>query len=426
MKTAAIIAEYNPFHKGHEYHIRKTREITGADYVIAVMSGDFVQRGEPAFVDKYYRTGMALGGGADLVIELPVIYAAASAEFFATAGVKLLDMLSCVDYLSFGSEWAYISDYEPYVNLFTREDESYKSLLRNYLKDGCSFPLARSRAAARVLSGMNSHTVSGADTDRFLKEPNHILGIEYLKALKKLQSDIRPVVVKREGSAYHDLKLDGEYPSASAIRHALINTQGTLSGQADDSYISDLFFKRIKTALGENTEALLNTSFNKGFICWNDLMPLLDYEILMNYKDKSTEKRGEFFNRIRRLYSGGMRFDQLLNTLHVKNRTDSAIKRELLHILLQTNEPHEVYVPYARVLGFKKTAAPLMKKIRDHSRIPLIQKPAEGISLFNADSREASVYQTDIRAADLYEMVLARKCNRSPLIELKRQQIIID
>lgn len=140
MKVAGIIAEYNPFHKGHQYHIEETRKQTGADYVIAVMSGDYVQRGEPAIADKYMRTRMALSGGADLVIEMPVIYATASAEYFATAGIGILDRLGCVDYLSFGSEWADVEDYSSYATLFLEEPEEYRQILQEQLKRGKSFP----------------------------------------------------------------------------------------------------------------------------------------------------------------------------------------------------------------------------------------------------------------------------------------------
>ena len=147
MKVAGIIAEYNPFHKGHQYHIEETRKKTGADYVVVVMSGDYVQRGEPAIADKYMRTRMALSGGADLIIEMPAIYATASAEYFATAGIGILDQLGCVDYLSFGSEWAEVEDFSAYATLFLEEPEEYKQILQEKLKSGKSFPEARAFAA---------------------------------------------------------------------------------------------------------------------------------------------------------------------------------------------------------------------------------------------------------------------------------------
>ena len=199
MKVAGIIAEYNPFHKGHQYHIEETRKQTGADYVIAVMSGDYVQRGEPAIADKYMRTRMALSGGADLVIEMPVIYATASAEYFATAGIGILDRLGCVDYLSFGSEWADVEDYSSYATLFLEEPEEYRQILQEQLKRGKSFPEARAFTAGKLLFDSKPETAV-----EFLKEPNHILGLEYIKALRRRNSSIQPITVKRKGNHYHE------------------------------------------------------------------------------------------------------------------------------------------------------------------------------------------------------------------------------
>ena len=216
MKVAGIIAEYNPFHKGHQYHIEETRKQTGADYVIAVMSGDYVQRGEPAIADKYMRTRMALSGGVDLVIEMPVIYATASAEYFATAGIGILDRLGCVDYLSFGSEWADVEDYSSYATLFLEEPEEYRQILQEQLKRGKSFPEARAFTAGKLLFDSKPETAV-----EFLKEPNHILGLEYIKALRRRNSSIQPITVKRKGNHYHEKILAEEYSSATSIRREL-------------------------------------------------------------------------------------------------------------------------------------------------------------------------------------------------------------
>ena len=212
MKIAGIIAEYNPFHTGHAYHIQKTRELTGADYIVVVMSGDFVQRGAPALYSKHLRTRMALLGGADLVFELPATHACESAEFFAQSAVGLLDGLGCVDVLSFGSE---SGDIEPFLKLgafLATETPEYQNLLKEYLKKGESFPKARSLALQELLSDTDT------DTGTFLQTPNNILGVEYCKALCRRNSPIRPFTVKREGNAYHEESLKEQFPSASAIR----------------------------------------------------------------------------------------------------------------------------------------------------------------------------------------------------------------
>lgn len=452
MKVAGIIAEYNPFHSGHSYHIQKTRQVTGADYVIAVMSGNFVQRGEPACTDKYFRTFMALSEGADLVIELPVVYATASAEYFATAGVKLLTELGCVDYLSFGSEWAVLSDYKPYVDFLSEEEDEYQKLLKTYLKAGDSFPLARSRAIQTFFSEFSPGTMNIQRVEEFLKEPNHILGLEYLKALNRLRSGLLPVIVKREGAAYHELSLGDGYPSAAAIRNVLRrelhqretlhrkpkpNNHGKRKREPDIEDVKS-FSDKLHLALGENASPFIRHLGKGEYVLWDDLMYLLDYEILMHFQTKEGETGRDIFGvdkellyRIRNEYQAGLSFDQLIRRLHTKNRTDAALKRALLHILLQikqcdaAKDASELNVPYARVLGFCSRASALLKRIREYSRIPIIQRPAEGDSCFRHAPDSQRLYQLDFQSANLYEQIIARRCGRKAVSEMARQQIIL-
>ena len=250
MRTAGIIAEYNPFHRGHEYQIQYTKEKLGADYVIIAMSGDYVQRGTPALLAKHARADMALRCGADLVLELPVSVCTASAEAFAMGGVSLLDGLGVVDLLCFGSESGEISALKELAEILVEEPEKYKTLLRNFLSQGLSFPVARSQALTEYFK--NPRNFSGDDFDgvltplfnevtRILNTPNNILGIEYCKALLRLGSSIRPVTVRREGMGYHDTLAsnnlsdlrfdpasdtdpDSDFPSACAIRKLICGT----------------------------------------------------------------------------------------------------------------------------------------------------------------------------------------------------------
>ncbi|MCI6858082.1 MAG: nucleotidyltransferase family protein [Eubacterium sp.] len=416
MKTAGIIAEYNPFHDGHRYHIEQTRKQTGADYVIVVMSGDYVQRGEPAIADKYTRTRMALSGGADLVIELPVVYATASAEYFATAGVKLLNDIGCVDYLSFGSEWAGEEDYVPYVDLFLNEPQDYKQYLKEGLKEGMSFPRARARAAARILKDPKA--------EDFLKEPNHILGIEYGKALKKLRSPMRPVTVKRAGNAYHDESLSGKYLSATAIRTALFHSLKNDEGEQKD---------KICELLGDDSQPFLTDFFRGEYVSWDDLMPFLDYTVLLKKKllGKYFGMDLELARRMQNLYEPGLSFETLLERLHTRQRTDSALKRALLHICLHIKadpfleDGGNIPVPYARILGFSQEAAPLLKKIRETAKIRLIQRAAEGKKIYEEQTSEGKLFYLDVRSSDFYEQIAARKAGRLPVSEFSKQQIIL-
>ena len=198
MKTAAIIAEYNPFHKGHRYQIEETRKATGADYILVLMSGDFVQRGEPAIYNKYIRTRMALLGGADAVLELPVLYATSSAEFFAEGAVTLLDHMQMVDFLSFGSESGKLEDFLSLAELLNRKEATVLSTVNELLRQGLSYPKARSRAVSLLFPEYSSADAA------FFSSPNNILALEYCKTLKKLKSSIKPFTLLRKGSGYHD------------------------------------------------------------------------------------------------------------------------------------------------------------------------------------------------------------------------------
>lgn len=209
MKTAAIIAEYNPFHNGHEYQILETKELLGVTHIVALMSGNFVQRGMPAVIDKYRRAEMAVLGGVDLVLELPVIYALSSAEFFAKGAVDILNRLHGVDYLSFGSEIGDMDTLNKISEIVTYETDDYREKLKAELAHGISFPRARARVLKARLPELDEST---------LDSPNNILGVEYLKALKRSGSTITPLTVKRAGAGYHDEETKDTLPSASGIR----------------------------------------------------------------------------------------------------------------------------------------------------------------------------------------------------------------
>ena len=190
MKTVGIIAEYNPFHSGHQYQIAMARRLTGADFVVVVMSGDFVQRGEPAVFDKYTRTAMALEGGADLVLEMPVRFATSSAEDFAACGVALLDRLGLTDVLCFGSELGRLDLLEQAAGILAAEPEAFRQTLRQGLAAGMSFPKAREAALVRELEACGLKEAGQDDWQKVLSSPNNILGIEDLKALKRRGSRV--------------------------------------------------------------------------------------------------------------------------------------------------------------------------------------------------------------------------------------------
>lgn len=199
MRICGLITEYNPFHNGHIHHLEEARRQCNADYLIVVMSGNFVQRGAPAIIDKYCRTKMALLGGADAVFELPSLFATSSAEVFARAAVSLLEMMGCVDTLCFGAEDADIEVMKIIAKTLNHEPESVSEDIQDYLKSGMTYPAARAEALEHYLSG------SISNVHEILAKPNNILGIEYLRALDRLHSKIEPVAIKRWHTDYHSV-----------------------------------------------------------------------------------------------------------------------------------------------------------------------------------------------------------------------------
>ena len=217
-KILGIVSEYNPFHNGHIVHLRQSIESTQSQFVIAVMSGNFIQRGDTAIVDKWTRAEMALRQGVDLVIELPTVYATSSAENFAYGAIKILDSIGIVDYVSFGSECGNINLMADIADVLNDEPQEYSQLLHDQLQLGRSFPSAREIAINEYFLGNTTYT-------NILKSPNNILGIEYIKALKALNSNIIPITIRRNYVDYNSTSPDLEkgIASASAIRTMIQN-----------------------------------------------------------------------------------------------------------------------------------------------------------------------------------------------------------
>lgn len=388
MKVVGLITEYNPFHNGHKYHIDKAREMTGADYVIVVMSGNFVQRGTPAIADKYTRTEMALKMGADMVFELPVSFACASAEFFAYGAASVLDRLGFVDCLCFGSEAGDISRLEPIAEILLQEPESYKETLNRYLKAGNSFPMARSMA-------LKNYT-SNEEIEALLLNSNNILGIEYLKALKQLNSKIIPYTIKREGSAYSDSKLSTEHTlsSATAIR-------GVLEQGSDLSLLKD--------AMPGEAISILKPLYQKTFpICENDFSNMLYYklrttslETLSLYGDVSEE----LASRIKNLLPSFTNYHEFAMELKTKQHTLTRINRCLLHILLELPAANKE-LSYIRLLGFHKKASHLLKQVPEGD-VPVITKMAHANTLLTREAKE--LFDKEILCNDLYNQIVYSK-----------------
>lgn len=398
MKVAGIIAEYNPFHNGHQYHIEETKKQTGADYVIAVMSGDFVQRGAPAFLDKYERTYCALAGGCDLVLELPVIYSSASAEFFAGGAVSILDRLGVCDYLSFGSEEGSLDLLLPLAEILSEEPKEYQNLLRSHLKSGLSYPAAREQALTEYMKGDTNCQLSNNFSD-FLKGSNNILALEYLKTLKKSGSSIIPSTIQRKNTSYHDKKLHETISSASAIREYALH-EADLTPLA--STVSEETFRSIQRMAVRN----------QGFPDFDHLTPYLHSALLCHSNPETIlDWDKELANRLNQLSWPSLSFTEIADGLKSRNITHSRIHRALLHLILgiEKEQFHLQYdrnpVPYARILGFRKESSSLIRKINETGSIPLITKPASILKILSPDN--LWMWEKDLAASRLYASILS-------------------
>ena len=412
MKIVGLITEYNPFHNGHHFHIEKTKEITGADTVIVVMSGDYVQRGTPAIMPKYLRTEMALQCGVSAVFELPVCYATGSAELFAMGAVSFLNSLNVVDCICFGSESNDLHRLQALADILCEEPPEFKALLQAGLKEGLTFPAARHDALAAYMKSPDYTTL--------LMDPNNILGVEYLKALKTLNSPMKPYTIQRQESYHHDLELRSKYSSASAIRSLLAYSSTALSTYHNSNTFDNTQFSNILNELEDQVPArcldiLKDYHRVKYPVYQNDFSLLLKYKLLnkspedlVRYVDVSNELANRICNQLNN-YFNYKQFSELIKT---KDVTRTRINRALLHIMLGTKKDClQEYVDggyhyYARLLGVRKDKEKLLSGIAKKSSIPLLTRLSEGESLPELGNR---MLYHDILASNLYTSVVTDK-----------------
>lgn len=433
MKTVGIIAEYNPFHNGHLYQLKKAKEITGADFAVVVMSGDFTQRGTPAVFDKYTRCRLSLLAGADLCIELPVVYATASAELFAKGAVSLLSALG-VDALCFGSECGEIAPLREIASLLFAEPPAYKEALNKALKEGLSFPSARAAAVRKCahagsLSGMDAATFNnlpsagslpGADVSSsgslsgvdaaasdilsgvaaaasdVLASPNNILGIEYLKALLALEKNGQhapvPYTIKREGDGYLSHTLSEEsFCSAMALRKGIAEENPDLLRYVPESI----------------RQEFSDTCQTKSALCADDFSGMLFYKLLSEKDagyDSYLDVSSDLSDKIRKNLGTFTTFSAFCeNSLKSKDITLTRVYRSLLHILLSIKkEDLPAAAPYTRILGFREASFEVFGCL-SKKNIPMLSRLKDASSLLSPEA--LSCLSKDIFAAQLYEHV---------------------
>ncbi len=347
MNLAAIISEYNPFHNGHKYHIEKTREL-GATHVVAVMSPNFVQRGECAVFDKFTRARVAVENGVDLVIELPSAYALSCAENFALGAVKLINSIGCVDFLSFGSE---VGKLNPLIEASKlTETDDVKRLIKLKLEDGVSFPKARTDALKEVYSN---------EISKIFEKPNNLLAIEYLKAMSKSNSSYNAVTIKRNG-VEHDSKIKNfEMASASYIRNSILNShiipQNSVPCNAFDKYMEEICKKNAPTHLKNAEKAIIYK------------LRSMKVEEIRNLPDISEGLE----NRIVQAANKCTSIEELFEQIKSKRYTMARIKRIICCAFndierdMQTKSP-----PYIRILAFNNKGSEILKRMNNTATLP--------------------------------------------------------
>jgi predicted nucleotidyltransferase len=388
MKISAIISEYNPIHNGHVYHIRKTKEIAGSDAIVCIMSGNYVQRGIPAIIDKWNRTKAALKCGVDLVLELPVIYSLSSAEFFAFGAVSLINSLGAVDSISFGSEIGDINFITEIAKVLVDEPKCFKVKLKQLLEEGYAYPKARSLALIEYFS-----KDEGTYDENFivnLSSSNNILGIEYIKSLLRLNSSIKPYTIKREGSNYNDKTLNNVYSSATSIRKHI-----------KDNKNIDVLGDHLPTHSYELMKKLKSKGYP--FVFESLMLPFLKYkcinekEGLMRLPDASEGLHNKIYEGLLKKDS----YEGLIENIKSKRYTYTRINRILCQYYVgfdnyDTQTLRKQPSPYCRILGFNKTGMQALKVMKGNSGIPVYTKIPKTID---------KMMELDIKATQTYSLI---------------------
>ncbi len=389
MNITGIIAEYNPFHNGHLRHLEETRRRTGCDAVVVVMSGDFVQRGVPSVTDKYLRAEAALRCGADLVLELPVFGASASAEDFASAGVRAMASLSCVRTLSYGAEDAgEAGRFRDIAGYLLSEPAEYKSRLLSHVKEGNSYAKARSLALSEFFP----------EASEILTKPNNILAVEYEKAILRGGFDISTCAVKRNDLGYHDTRT-APVCSATAIRQALIE-QDRFPADSVPECTKDLF-----AGLTRSTAVTADDASDMLFAELSAHTP----ETLAAVYDTPEDLANRILNRAAQPFTWTSLAESVKNKAFTRSRIDRSLCHALLHITEADADAFKASpaLPYLRVLGVRKGSEQLLSKLCGSSATPLLRRLSDDTKLL---SREAQhLLSVDLRASALYSQILFRK-----------------
>lgn len=387
-KVLGIICEYNPFHNGHLYQLKQSIEQVQPDFVVCIMSGNFVERGNTALINKWARTEMALNAGVDMVIELPTIYSISSAENFAAGSIKILNSLSCDTTLSFGSECGDIDVLNKFAKIIYKEPAEYVTMLNHELSKGLSFPKARENAMLLYINDIrNSASV--------LSGSNNILGIEYLKQIIKTNHKIDAITIKRTGTDYNSLSTSDNMASSSAIRELLLNKRSIMNLMPKSSY------SILRNELKNGRFVLDVSSFEKEILY---KLRCMTTEQIANLPDVSEGLE----NKIKEAANSCNSYSDLLFMIKSKRYTLTRIQRILLYALLditkQDYEDAQKITPYARVLGLSDNGRCLLSQLRKRNKkLNLITSPKRFLDNSNNKILK-NMLEKDILATNIYTL----------------------
>ncbi len=389
-RVVGIIAEYNPFHNGHYYHMQKAKQEANADYCIAVISGNFTQRGDVSIVNKWAKAYMAICGGADLVIELPTIYSVSSAENFANGAIKILDSLKIVDSFAFGAEANDLATLNNIANVLNEEPKGYTNILNHELKKGISYPAARENAIMMYLNDIKRYA-------NVMGNPNNILAVEYLKALKNQKSKLTPIMIKRQKVYYNEHRIVDGYASATGIRELLKNKE----------------YSDVSKVVPRSTYQILGQQANNGRM----ILSLEKYqkEIIYALRKMTVEEIAELpdvseglENSIKNAANNCNNLTELINGIKSKRYTQTRIQRILIYALLGINKKmmgnSKKIIPYTRILGFNSKGKMLISEIMNKNpKINMITSVKKYIDQ-NKNKQLAEMLNVDIFATDVYTL----------------------
>lgn len=397
MKSTGIIVEYNPFHNGHLYHFTQSKEASKADIVIAVMSGNFLQRGEPAIVSKWARTKMALFSGIDLVVELPYKYAVQQAEIFALGSVFLLDALGCQSFC-FGSESGEIETFARTIDILEKNQKQYNENIKKYMQAGNSYPSALSKSFQDL--GLGNKYLD-------LSKPNNILGYQYVKAAGEIHSKMEPLTITRKNANYHDEDFSSStIASATAIRKAIFDNNNTSKIQ---QYIPDATYNELSNY--KQTFGILHG--------WELYWPFLQYKLLTSTHDEiaqyyEVEEGIEY--RLMKAAETSSSFNDFMKKVKTKRYTWTRIQRMCVHILTNTKKTEmknvHKYPEYIRLLGMTKNGRNYLNEMKKYISLPIISK----LSSFQNETLEL-----DIKASKVYALAL-KEPSRQQLMKMEFSQ----